>query len=1159
MNLIYLFTFFSILNLNLYSQTLNDTVFEDFSSEGPINSNAFQLDEANNLVVIVVQDNFCNNNGIIEVSPPSTITPPFSINVTYPNGIVFNSIFSTDVFTLSGLAGGIYDISVSSNNDTVSSSVELLENTLSTNFYSPSFANGGYNISCYALCDASLAVNVFNTSESYTIDWFQDSVFGTPFYSTESSSSLQSDLCAGEYFIRFTSSSGCESTRSYVIREPDNLYVDGYSGEEFCGQDPNGFIEIDVFGGVGNTINNSTGQIVSFIDYSFSWSGPNGFTSSQEDISFLESGSYNLLVEDNNGCSFSSSFTVEDNIQSLELIGLNSEDPECNGSSDGSLEVLAIGGQPPYNYRISGWAWQSSGIFTSLPAGIYLVEVIDDNNCTDSFDIFLENPEVSNSETIVESCDSYFWNGEIYTESDIYTFATTNSAGCDSTATLNLTINSSITSSEVATSCLSFDWNGEVYTESGVYTYATTNSVGCDSTAALNLTINTSSSSFEETSACDSYVWNGEVYTESGVYNYATINSVGCDSTATLSLTINTSSSSFEEISACGSYVWNGEVYTESGVYTYATINSVGCDSTATLNLTINNSITLSEEVTSCLSFDWNGITYTESGTYTYSSTNLNGCDSTATLSLTINMSSTSSEEISACGSYVWNGDIYTESGIYTYATINSVGCDSTATLNLTINTSSSSSEETSVCNSYVWNGEVYTESGVYAYTTTNSVGCDSTAILNLTVNTSSSSPEEISVCGSYVWNGEVYTESGVYSYATTNSVGCDSTATLNLTVNTSSSSSEEISACGSYVWNGDIYTESGIYTYATINSVGCDSTATLNLTINTSSSSSEETSVCNSYVWNGEVYTESGVYAYTTTNSVGCDSTAILNLTVNTGSSSSEETSACDSFIWNGNTYTESGVYTYATTNSVGCDSTAILSLTINNSTTSLEEASSCLSFVWNGVTYTESGTYTYSSTNLNGCDSTAILELDICYLENLEIFGTNIATTNTLSSYVILNNNIGSIYNWSLSEDIGFIYSGQFTNEIYVDWVNVEGVTTICVVENYNCSGYDCLGDTACLDVTLKKPSSIIKFDDEVLSIYPNPFKNYSTVNFFNPKKSKANLKLMDTSGRIVREYNGINSNNITIKKEELSQGLYYIQLNLNNKITRRPIVIQ
>ena len=47
------------------------------------------------------------------------------------------------------------------------------------------------------------------------------------------------------------------------------------------------------------------------------------------------------------------------------------------------------------------------------------------------------------------ACDSYTWNGSTYTASGVYTFATTNAAGCDSTAILNLTINNSNTHTQV--------------------------------------------------------------------------------------------------------------------------------------------------------------------------------------------------------------------------------------------------------------------------------------------------------------------------------------------------------------------------------------------------------------------------------------------------------------------------------------------------------------------------------------------------------------------------------------------------------------------------------------------------------------------------------------------------------------------------------------
>jgi len=93
-------------------------------------------------------------------------------------------------------------------------------------------------------------------------------------------------------------------------------------------------------------------------------------------------------------------------------------------------------------------------------------------------------------------------------------------------------------STDVKISCDTFSWNGTVYTSSGTYSYLTSNAVGCDSTATLYLTINSPTTSISSVSACDTFSWNGTVYTLSGTYSYFTSNANGCDSTATLNLII---------------------------------------------------------------------------------------------------------------------------------------------------------------------------------------------------------------------------------------------------------------------------------------------------------------------------------------------------------------------------------------------------------------------------------------------------------------------------------------------------------------------------------------------------------------------------------------------------------------------------------------------
>ena len=56
-----------------------------------------------------------------------------------------------------------------------------------------------------------------------------------------------------------------------------------------------------------------------------------------------------------------------------------------------------------------------------------------------------------------------------------------------------------------------------------------------------------------------------------------------------------------------------------------------------------------------------------------------------------------------------------------------------------------------------------------------------------------------------------------------------------------------------------------------------------------------------------------------------------------------------------------------------------------------------------------------------------------------------------------------------------------------------------------------------------------------------------------------ARAVIKVIDSRGRVVREYSNIISNNIIIKKKELSPGLYNIILKLNDNIIKKSIIIQ
>ena len=92
------------------------------------------------------------------------------------------------------------------------------------------------------------------------------------------------------------------------------------------------------------------------------------------------------------------------------------------------------------------------------------------------------------------------------------------------------------------TACNSFTWlDGTNYTASNnSATYTTINAEGCDSTITLDLTINSSSQSSFIVEGLDSYTSpSGDVYTTEGVYTDTIQNAAGCDSIITIDLSMN--------------------------------------------------------------------------------------------------------------------------------------------------------------------------------------------------------------------------------------------------------------------------------------------------------------------------------------------------------------------------------------------------------------------------------------------------------------------------------------------------------------------------------------------------------------------------------------------------------------------------------------------
>ena len=153
----------------------------------------------------------------------------------------------------------------------------------------------------------------------------------------------------------------------------------------------------------------------------------------------------------------------------------------------------------------------------------------------------------------------YTWpsNGMTYTSTGVYYDTLSYPNSCDSTLVLNLELRPSYTNEVVVTDCDSYRWKNDAYnvdltfTESTVYTHHYVNSYGCNSEATLYLTINNHdeySFTVGDDENCDNYYWDPEgheiIYTDhddldynmSGTYHRTYKNIHNCDSLVTMNV-----------------------------------------------------------------------------------------------------------------------------------------------------------------------------------------------------------------------------------------------------------------------------------------------------------------------------------------------------------------------------------------------------------------------------------------------------------------------------------------------------------------------------------------------------------------------------------------------------------------------------------------------
>lgn len=204
--------------------------------------------------------------------------------------------------------------------------------------------------------------------------------------------------------------------------------------------------------------------------------------------------------------------------------------------------------------------------------------------------------------TICRSQLPYNWRGQTLEDAGQHTDEYNTITGCDSIYTVNLSVVDNYEQTLDVQMCEgeTYILGSQVITKTGTYAEPFKSVEGCDSTVTVNVTVNPVYNQTVEVSICQgsSYEIDGQTYTKPGLYPVFYSSVTGCDSIVTYNLKV------LEKFfTMLNDTITEGETYnengftdlTEEGIYT-DTLQAVGgCDSIVVLTLIVEPVVAIDE------------------------------------------------------------------------------------------------------------------------------------------------------------------------------------------------------------------------------------------------------------------------------------------------------------------------------------------------------------------------------------------------------------------------------------------------------------------------------------------------------------------------------------------------------------------------------------
>ncbi|MEM1319241.1 MAG: T9SS type A sorting domain-containing protein [Bacteroidota bacterium] len=366
----------------------------------------------------------CNNMSVVLSGTNSSVG---SVTYQWTASAGGNIVSGATTTTPTVNAAGTYTLVVTDTNTGCSAS----DMAMVTQVADPSISGVVTNVSCNGDSDGRIDLTISGGQPSFTFDWSDNSLDGIE---------DPSGLSAGTFTVTVTDANNCIASATYVVNEPSPLLLSGTTVNVDCNGSDNGSIDLTVSGGTA--------------PYDYDWSDDN--FDGMQDPTGLGAGNYTVTVTDNNNCTETASFTIDEpNAISLSATSTNATCGQCNGT----IDLTASGGNGLYTYL-----WQPGNLTLEDPNGLcpgtYTVTVTDDNGCTATLsEEVIESPNldgvvVTTDVSCAGSCDgtvsaaitsgsppySYLWSDGVITAvntgvcAGTYTVTVTDNNGCTITS-----------------------------------------------------------------------------------------------------------------------------------------------------------------------------------------------------------------------------------------------------------------------------------------------------------------------------------------------------------------------------------------------------------------------------------------------------------------------------------------------------------------------------------------------------------------------------------------------------------------------------------------------------------------------------------------------------------------------------------------------------